>query len=112
MFFDTRTTQREGQLVMGPVREHRVVGAFWREDGTLGQAKVVAEIGGHRFVVDLRIADGITPVLVDQTCIVTGHTLLSISAGRHPFHGSFSFSPFSSFYTPPCNNLHLPTFRR
>ena len=65
MFFDTRTTQRECQLVVSPVREHRMVEAVWREDGALGQSKVVGEIGGPRFVKDLRMAEGITPVLID-----------------------------------------------
>ena len=42
-----------------------------------------------------------------QTCTVTGHTVQMASAGRHPFHGFFFSSSFSSFYTLPWYTLFI-----
>ena len=61
---------------MGTVREHRMIEAFWRENGTLAQSKVVGEIGGPWFIVDFGMAKGITPVLIDPG-VETGIIIMS-----------------------------------
>ena len=66
---------------MGSLREHGVVEAFWRENGTLGPSKVVGEIGGPWFIVDFKIEDGIMPVLIDpeiETGIIIIPNLFSL----------------------------------